>query len=95
MKNPNLDFKEDPIGASINLVIYVLIIYILLQIYWAIKGHSWDPVNILFALMILLIGNTIRTEYRIGKIEGILQGIQTSMTDSFNRIKEDLSKIKK
>ena len=63
----SLDFKNEPILAIINLVLYIFLIIIIYQIILKISGHSPTFETIIITALSIIMINSFRYEYLLGK----------------------------
>ena len=90
-----LDFKNEPILAIINLILYIFLIIAIYQIFLKIIGHSPIFETVIMSILGILIINSFRHEFLLGKSIGENKEFKKNIEQSFNHIKEDIKIIKK
>lgn len=97
----NLDFKNEPIFALINLILYILLIIVIYQIFLKITGHSPLFETITMSLLTIIIINSLRYEYLLGKITGEnkefklnINEFKNNIKQSFDHLRDDIKEIK-
>ena len=98
----NLDFKNEPIFALINLVLYILLIIVIYQIFLKITEHSPLFETVTMSLLTIIIINSLRYEYLLGKSTGENKEFKLNINEfkhivqqSFVHLREDIKEIKK
>ncbi len=91
----NLDFKNEPIFALINLVLYILLIIVIYQIFLKITEHSPLFETVTMSLLTIIIINSLRYGYLLGKFIGENNEFRQNVKQSFNYLREDIKEIKK
>lgn len=89
-----LNFKNEPILTIINLVLYILLILVIYQLLLTIIGKSPIFETIVISLLSVLIVNSFRYEFLLGKFLGEYNEFKKNVITSFQNMKEDIIKLK-
>lgn len=92
MKNKNGKKLFDKVLSIILIVLAILVVYWLIQLLF---GGSPELSEFNFALIILIIGILFKIYREIGEIKIETNHISIGVKEGFNKIKEDMSLIKK
>ena len=90
-----LDFKNEPVLAIINLILYIFLIIVIYQIFLKIIGRSPIFETVIMGILGILIINSFRHEFLLGKFVGENKEFKKNIEQSFNHIKEDIKIIRK
>ena len=90
----NLDFKNEPIFALINLILYILLIIVIYQIFLKIAEHSPLFETTTMSLLTIVIVNSLRYEYILGKFIGENKEFKNNVQQSFINLRDDINEIK-
>ena len=90
----SLDFKNEPILAIINLILYILLIIVIYQIFLRITGHSPVFESVMISILTILIINSFRYEYILGKFIGGDKEFKNNIKHSFASLRDDIKEIK-
>ena len=91
----NLDFKNEPILAFINLILYIFLIIVIYQIILKISGNSPTFETIIITALSLIMINSFRYEYLLGKYIGENTEFKKNIKQSFELIRKDIQEIKR
>ena len=90
----SLDFKNEPILSIINLILYILLVIVIYQILLKVSGHSPLFETVTMSLLTVLIVNSLRYEYLLGRFIGENKEFRNNLKQSFDRLRDDIREIK-